>query len=331
MPGSRDACPLVLGEIRTGLLRNSDAASPATAAAVLQLAPGERVRLSERPVARAVSPDSIWGVDCGLPTASGAQVRGVGTVTGRAVLTGGRVLQGSVHTRLERGRLGRRSQWSHYLALPGRFETIGRYDGRDVVEGFLSESAPGPTLDLGALSERLITAVQLNPTLDHVIPFRSRRTRLRWAAVVSDETGAQFTIANEDLRTFSLAIDDCAVGAVVEFCEDLALHDWVLTTLLHIVDRSNLGTAHGPEALARLRPVIDHLLHLWMPGARTARALLPLWEGLERRPGFTRQWQTTVTRIRDWLAVHTLEMLGRPERPVPGELANRGDARGRPL
>jgi hypothetical protein len=34
-----------------------------------------------------------------------------------------------------------------------------------------------------------------------------------------------------------------------------------------------------------------------------------LWESLEQRPGFTRQWSATVNRIRDQLALHTLSTL----------------------
>jgi hypothetical protein len=97
--------------------------------------------------------------------------------------------------------------------------------------------------------------------------------------------------------------------AIVALCEDLALHDWLLTRVLRIVEPSCIGAPSATEALARLRPAIDHLLHLWMPGARVDTALLPVWEALERRLGFTLQWQTLVARIRDQLAVHTLETL----------------------
>ncbi len=320
---------LVLGEVRTCLLQNSGAATRTDVAELLRLSPGERVRSSERPLSHAVSPELLNGVDCQVPAASGTRVRGIGTVAARGVVVGGRILQGSVYTRLERGELDRRRPWSHYLGRPGVIETVGRFDRRDVVTGFFAEPRPEPTLDLGALSDLVIGSVQMNPRLDHFAPFKSRRTRLRWALRTDETAGGEFTVADDTLRTLSMTTNGDTVSAVVEFCEDLALHDWVLTTLLQLVERSNVGSADGPESLVRLRPAIDHLLHLWMPGARVAPSLLPLWESLERRPGFTRQWQATVTRIRDQLAVHTLEMLSRLWSMAPERVENGGDLVGR--
>ncbi len=304
---------LALGEIRTCLLQNSSSAARTVVSELLQLSPGERVRSSERPVAYAVSPELISGVDCWMPSASGARVRGIGTVAARGVVTGGRVLQSSAYVRLERGdRSGRQLPWSHYLARPGVVETCARFNRTDVIDGFLAESVPESTLNLGAVSERVIGTVQRSPWLDHVVPFKSRRTSLRWTLTVDDNaerTGGRFTIASDSLRTFGLVLTEGELTDVLELCEDLALHDWVLSTLLRMVERDALGTVDGPRALVRLRPAVDHLLHLWMPGTRVAAALLPLWDSLERSPGFTRQWQATVTRIRDQLAVQILETL----------------------
>jgi hypothetical protein len=293
------------------------------------LSPGERVRSSERPLSHAVSPELFNGIDCQVPAASGTKVRGIGTVAARGVVVGGRILQGSVYARLERGELDRRRPWSHYLSRPGVVETIGRFNRRDVVTGFFAEPRPESTLDLGALSELVIGSVQMNPRLDHFPPFKSRRTWLRWALRTGETAESEFTVADETLRTLSMTIEADAVPAVVEFCEDLALHDWVLTTLLRLVERSNIGSVDGGESLVRLRPAIDHLLHLWMPGARVAQSLLPLWESLERRPGFTRQWQATVTRIRDQVAVRTLEMLSHWSSAAPERVENGGDLVGR--
>lgn len=304
---------LVLGEIRTCLLHNSASVPRTAVLGLLGLIPGERVRVAERPIARAVSPEAVTGVDCRLPTASGARSRGVGTVAARAVVTGGRVLQSSVRTRIERGDSDRRLPWSHYLSRPGVVETIGRADLIDIASGFVADPASSTILDLGAVSERLVGTIQMNSLLDHTAPFRSRRTRMRWAAEVADDGTAfsgDFAIESDVLRTFRLTLAARDLPAVQGLCEDLAFHDWVLTTLLTLVERSRLGSTAGPEGLGRLRPVIDHLLHLWMPGGHVDQALLPMWESLERRPGFTRQWQTTVAWIRDQLALHTLTALG---------------------
>src|SRR5215470_9764340 len=104
---------LVLGEIRTALLRNSMSVAPDVARQVLELQPGERVRCSERPISHAVSPDVMTGVDCRLATGTGRKTRGIGTVVTHASVTGCRVLQGSTHTELATSSSERRRPWSH--------------------------------------------------------------------------------------------------------------------------------------------------------------------------------------------------------------------------
>ncbi|MDH6118089.1 hypothetical protein ABH930_003328 [Kitasatospora sp. GAS204A] len=312
---------LLIGEVRTALLQHSVALPRAAAGQLLQLRHGERVRTSERPSGQAVSPDLLTGVDCPLPTASGRAVRGVGTATSRAVLTEGRLLQASVRVRIAATGGSLRLPWGHYLARPGTVEPSGRLAGADLVDGHLSaDRLPGGALDLGAIAERLLTDLQGRRVLDRRAPFRSRRTRLLWTATRAepggDGPGALFTIEDGTLRTLRLTLERVDPVAVAAFCEDLALHDWLLTTLVQLVERSGLGSAPGPEPLLRLRPAVDHLLHLWMPGARVDRALAPIWAGLETRPGFTRQWAATVQRIRDHLA---LQAIGLPAHSYQGD------------
>ncbi len=310
---------LVLGEIRTCMLQNSKPLGRPVVADLLRLVPGERVRLSERPVAHAVSPTTTTGVDCQLRTASCSRCRGVGTVAARAVVTGGRILQGSAYVRLMPGTADHRLAWSHYLAMLGVVETIGKFNLPDLTEGFLAGHEPGNTLDLGAVSERIVGTVQRAPQLDHVIALRSRRTRMRWAAVVadadarsdSDRPGGELVIVDDVVRTFRLSVSASDLDNVVGFCENLALHDWILTTLLNIVERAEIDWTSNAAAETKLRPVVSNLLHLWMPGAHVDEALMPLWHSLERRPGFTRQWEATVTRIRDQLALSTIAALNR--------------------
>ncbi|GAB3965390.1 hypothetical protein [Plantactinospora veratri] len=69
---------LTLGEVHTGLLQNSSSLSLENTAQLLDLLVGQRVRRSERPIAYAVSPDQLTGVDCRLPTRSGSRTRGWG-------------------------------------------------------------------------------------------------------------------------------------------------------------------------------------------------------------------------------------------------------------
>lgn len=304
---------LACGEVRTCLLQNSQALTGQAAGELLRLRAGERVRLSERPNPYAVSPDVLTGVDCRLPTASGARIRAVGTVTARATLTEGRLLQATAC--FEAPALGpeQRQPWSHYLAHPGTVEPLGKLPDRAVADGFLSGSRQPGELDLGAIAERLLSRLLRHPVLDQRAPFKSQRTRLRWAALRSlDGEGpslARFTLAEDGLRTVELRLPHGAeTAAAAGLCEDLALHDWLLTTLVRMIERSRLGSVDGHQAVRALRPAVDHLLHLWMPRARLDRALVPLWEVLESEPGFTRQWQTLVQRIRDQLALQAIPL-----------------------
>jgi hypothetical protein len=251
-------------------------------------------------------------------------VRGIGTVIHRAALTGGHVLQGSAVTRLTKGAAGNRLPWPHYLARPGEVETVGGVDWEAVVQGFVAARPAkrgGASLDLSAISGRLMDAVQASPELDRAPPFRMARTRLRWVAVVQDDAGsaeepAVFSIENTQLRTLQLRCERHQADAVAQLCEDLALHDWLLTSLLELVERSRIG-AGSRQTIDRLRPAIDHLLHLWMPAARTDPSLAGLWSGLEQWPGYSRQWRVLVDRIRDQLALSTLALLAtRPEPSV---------------
>jgi len=317
---------LILGEIRTCLLRNSSSVRQTVVRELLGLIPGEQVWMSERPMAHAVSPDLVRGVDCPLPAAPGTRgTRGVGTIAAHAVISAGRVLQGSVTARVEPAPAARRLPWSHYLSRPGVVEMIGKARPADVARGFVTEmssttlsgspsnspssSTSSTALDLGSVSERLIGKVQTSAHLDHVTPFRAARTRMRWAAVAdSDPTshGCQFTVLSDTSRTIVLTVAEADLPAAVRFCEDVALHDWVLTTVLRVIDRGDLGAGGGRELLTRLRPAINHLVHVWMPGAHVPDSMMPFWLALERRSGFTRQWEATVNRIRDQLSMRML-------------------------
>ncbi|GLW96526.1 SCO2521 family protein [Microtetraspora sp. NBRC 16547] len=338
---------LVMGEVRTGLLQNSGEIPESLCQSVLGLLSGERVRVSRRPIVYAVSPDQLTGVDCRLASASQARVRGVGTVLSRASVTGGRVLQGSSHIQVVRSESDHRLSWSHYLARPGVVEVFGKIRVPDLSEGF-AESARNDCLDLGSVSERFMDAVQASPFLDRKAPFRSARTRLRWVAEsgptgsggaesgptgsggaesgptgsggaesgragggarTPEGTGIRFTLGRDQVRTLRLVLPGGFSPGIVDFCEDLALHDWLLTTLLVIVEKARVGTASRAEVTAKLAPAVDHLLHLWMPAARLDDAFAPFWETLERRPGFSRQWHSLVERVRDQVAINTLALL----------------------
>ncbi|CAM5643812.1 putative protein OS=Streptomyces tendae OX=1932 GN=GUR47_09795 PE=4 SV=1 [Streptomyces tendae] len=63
-------------------------------------------------------------------------------------------------------------------------------------------------------------------------------------------------------------------------CDDLALHDWLLTTVVRMLDglRLGAGAAQDAGAVVPTRPAVDHLLHLWMPGARAGRELVSAYK-----------------------------------------------------
>jgi hypothetical protein len=315
---------MAFGEIRTGLLRHSRALDRAATGELLALVPGERVRDSQRPIAHAVSPEVADGLDCEL--AVGADGRGrtrvVGTALTHGVVVGGRVVQACSYARVDPAGSQRRREWAYYTGRPGVLEPVARADPGRLADGFLAGGEGADCADVSALSDRLVRRIQGSPMLDGKAPLRFQWTRLRWSAVLADPVGAaapspraaaDFVLVDDTLRTLRLTAA-ADLGAVVELCRDLALHDWILTTLTQRFDRLPAPDRDREQAVAWLRPVIDHLLHLWMPGARVDPALAALWAGFERRPGFTRQWDATVARVRDQVALHTLQLLGEPSR-----------------
>ncbi|UGQ10812.1 SCO2521 family protein [Yinghuangia sp. ASG 101] len=309
---------LVVGEVRTALLMNSAPLTPPGAGALLDLVEGARVRSAERPVPRAVSADLVHPVDCPLSTGSGTKTRGTGTILARARVTAGRVLQASARATLVAGG-PRRPDWARHLERLGTVEASGRATADDLAAGFPGTDAPGPTLDPGAACEQLLARVQGASSLDRLPAFRARRTRLRWSAAFGDgdRPGGVFTLHDATRRTLHLRLPSPTFADAAEIaalCEDLALHDWLLTVVADVAERACAGPA-DPASLRRLRPAVDHLLHVWMPGLDVAPALLAVWDDLEAAPGLTRQWRSSVDRIRDHMALNTLELLSRP--PVP--------------
>ncbi|MEV8539146.1 SCO2521 family protein [Streptomyces sp. NPDC051572] len=312
-PGQQTRSVLACGEVRTGLLPSFQALDGRTAAQLLRLRADEHVRVSERPNLYALSPEVLTGVDCRLPTSNGAKVRAVGTVAARAALTEGRVLQSTAYFSAPAAGPDVRRPWGHYLVRPGVVEPFGKLPEQATAEGVLRGGGRGE-LDLGMIAEGLLAQLVRHPLLDHKAPFKSRRTHLRWAARQAPEGEGpsldRFTLAEDGLRTVELRVPDgTEAAAVAGLCEDLALHDWLLTTVVHMLENSRLGAADGPAAVLALRPAVDHLLHLWMPRAHVDRTLGHLWDVLEREPGFSRQWENLRQRIRDQLAIQAIPLL----------------------
>jgi hypothetical protein len=165
---------------------------------------------------------------------------------------------------------------------------------------------------------RALASIQRSEHLDHIPPFRSRPTRLRWSAETSDgEQDISFTLGADGLRTVRLRAPEPDPRALADFCADLALHDWLLSTLLELVDRAVARSRPAAELIGLLRPGVDHLVHAWMPAAHANRTLDRIWQELDLRSGFSLQWQKTVDRIRDQLSVGLIEAL-QPFTQPPG-------------
>jgi hypothetical protein len=302
--------PLTIGEVHTGLLQTSTAVPVDTAVELLAIVPGGSVRTRQRPIRYAWSPEVLTGVDCAAPLAERREVRIVGTPVTRLSLTDGRIIQAGTHATLRQDSVGRRRPWSHYLAQPGVLELLGKASGESLAAGFLCGPATAAALDLGAVNVRTLATLQRSERLDRNPPFRGRPTRLRWAAETSDsEQEIVFTLGADGLRTVRLRAPEPNPRALADFCADLALHDWLLSTLLDIVDRAVARNRPPAELISMLRPAIDNLVHAWMPAAHVSRTLDRIWPELDLRSGFSLQWQKTVERIRDQLAVVLVEAL----------------------
>ena len=297
---------LIAGEVHTGLLRGPDPVTSDQARRLVDLVVGEPVLVSQRPTAYVRSPEIPVGVDCGIgPAGATRRVRGVGTALQRAAITGGHVVQGSAVATLVPADGSARQPWSHYLTRPGVIETLSRTRWDEVAAALSGAARPGSALDLGAIAGQVADRVQRSAPGGGPAPLRASRTRLRWTARAGDPL-VRFTVRSDDLRLLELSVAGDPAGLARELAalaEDVALHDWLLSTLLEIVGKSALGVIERQAALQRLVPAIDYLLHLWMPGARGGETAGAVWAGLDRRPGFSRQWQTLVHRIRDQLSV----------------------------
>jgi len=301
---------LTIGEVHTGLLLTSTAVPVDTAVELLAIVPGGLVRTRQRPIRYAWCPEVLTGVDCTAPLAERREIRIVGTPATQVSLTDGRIIQAGTHATFHQDSAGRRRSWSHYLARPGVLEILGKASEESLATGFLRGPSTAKDLDLGAVNIRALASIQRSERLDHAPPFHSRRTRLRWSATMSDgEQDIAFTLGPDGLRTVRLRVPEPEPRALANFFADLALHDWLLSTLLDLVDRAVARDRPAAELIGMLRPGIDHLVHAWMPAARASKTLDRIWQELDLQSGFSLQWQKTVERIRDQLSVSLIEAL----------------------
>lgn len=307
-----------LGEVHTCLLPGEEALGRAATADLLALVPGRQVVSRERPIPLTVSPAKAVGVDCLLPSAGGPSLRGVGTVSTNAIVTGGRVLQSSANMRLVPAEAANRQTWTHYLSRTGVVEVLSKIPDtsraqRAVIGGFLEGAREQQHLDLASITARLLSAVRMDPRLDPLPPLRAATTRLRWTATLADqEPLVAFRLLGPTERAVEIQVrGESELAQVARFCEEVALHDWLLTTLTELIEESTSHPLLGDAAVGLLSALTVHLVHLWMPSAHTPPGLRSLWAGLESDPGFSRQWAAGTGQLRDRLAVVTAQALRR--------------------
>ncbi|MFX0575519.1 SCO2521 family protein [Nocardia nepalensis] len=308
---------IVVGEIATCLLPTATPLSRTELAELLALAPGRPMQWRERPMALAISPTIAEGVDCLLAVRTHADVRAIGTVACHVAVVGGRVLQSSVHARVVQAAGDQRRAWSHYLNQLGVLEVITKVTSQTrtrLIEGFLAVgSPPVGTLDLASVANRLLGRIRLDHRLDQNVPVRSGTTRLRWAARIGDQESPHVALRleNDAVRTVLVTVrSEDELAEVQRFCEDLAMHDWLLTVHAEALEHADMFEP-GEEAQATLAPILHHLAHLWMPGAHTPPPLRGLWDQLQTDPGFTVGWRGLSDRLRNRVSVATLDAVRR--------------------
>lgn len=299
---------VIIGEIRTGLLRTSLPLPGQAVAELLALRPGTPATATDRPINRTVSPDSVVGVDCALSTQPQARARGIGTVLTHAVVVGGAVVQASSRTRLEWADHTERREWSHYTRRRGVVDVLGKAGQAKVIAGAKLPAPQRGALDLGAVCQRMLTLVQGRPQLDHKVALRTRPTQLRWNAVAQEDARPRvhLHVDSDVRRTVDVVVPPDLLGEASRFCEDLALHDWLYTALGTVVERAERAMAAGADPTNLLGAALTVLVRMWMPGAHVHHALRPLWADLEAEPNFTESWQHNVAWIRDQVSVRTL-------------------------
>jgi hypothetical protein len=306
---------IVLGEVRTSLLPSAAALTRDEVDELLSLVPGRMVRWRERPVGLGTSPAKAIGVDCRLPTGSSLEIRVVGTVAVMSVVVGGWIMQSSAVTRVMRVPPRRRQPWSHYLKRIGVTEASMEAEREDVIEDLIDGFLAGPdpsdkTLDLGSITARALDELRERCRPGRAGPVRT--TRLRWIARVGGGPGpkADMRLEDDQVRSIRLiARDDEDLVAAQRFCEDVAAHDWLLTSSADVIAAADRAVAVGLAQSDVLSPMLAHRTHLWMPGAHTPPRLRTLWKHFQNDPGFSRQWTATVDQMRDRVKVETLQML----------------------
>jgi hypothetical protein len=299
---ARHSPAVVLGVVVTNLLNTSEPLPLEAGRQALKLLPGVGADWRSHPVDQVVSPDMFYGVDCGLAT-SRTQPRVVGTVRARALLTGGHMLQGSARVDVVLDASTRRMPWSYYAARTGTVEAVNKADPADLVAGFLSTDPGGGLLDLAGIGAHVMSRLDEVPQVDRQARMHTEAGLLRWAVLVRDDGEFQAEVVAGPDGGFRVRMTAplAMLANIVEFCEILALHHWLLAALKNAFDRAS----RSRRPMDELGPALSYLGHMWNPTAYLPAATAWIWEALEHEAQLTWGWQSTLTRVRDKVSLLT--------------------------
>jgi len=295
---------VVLGAVTTDLLDTSEPLPLDAARQALALLPGVGADWRRHPIEQVVSPDLFFGVDCRLAVRSGSQPRAIGTARARAVLTAGHVLQGSARVEVVLDAAKRRLSWAHYTARTGVVEVINKADPADLVTGFLQARPGAQILDLSTVGSYVMSLLDRVPQVDGQARLKTQNRRLLWAAHVQEgvEPEGQIEAGEDGVFRVRMTTPPALLPQFVEFCEVLALHDWLLAALKNAFDRS---TRPRRRAEDEIDPALSYLGHVWNPTAHLPWEMRWLWDALESEAQLTWEWQSTLTRVRDKVTLLT--------------------------
>jgi hypothetical protein len=300
---------VVVGEVMTALLGTAAALDEAGAQTLLtRLVLGNKAEPFGYPVQRVKSADLSFGVDCHLATPTGARPRTIGVAAAHAVLTGGHVLQAAAHARIVAVDSQPRRRWSYYAARPGFVDVQGKAAPEDLARGFLETDPDGVVLDLAAVAKQVVDEVSeaIEEELQGEVALHSAPLTFRWVARVASTAGmpeVEFVPLSDRTFQVNAVTNPQYLVRLARFCEDVALHCWLLSTM----EEAILDSTKAPDGLGELGSALEFLGHLWSPGEALDEPLKPLWDQLEKLLYMTRGWRNQVTRARDRILLLTLK------------------------
>ncbi|ACU72767.1 conserved hypothetical protein [Catenulispora acidiphila DSM 44928] len=294
----------LFGVVSTALIQHSGALPLARSAEILRIVPQRvvtrigNVQQTVRPVPLAWSAHRVAGIDSGVLGIPNRAI--LGTAVGRAVVYGGRIVQGSAWVAVVPMSTAGRRPWGEKLAAPGT-AVVDDSTLRVLIDAPLSKP---PDLGLTLIADRLVDDVQSSRRLDHVIAFRSAGDRLYWTAVLRDSELSKIHANLSETRGPVLhftAPSDEPLDSIVRFCEDVARHKWLISTVALVSDR--MARKHLDPAGRRevVQTVFDQLMHLWLPGSYLESRRNGYWTRTMNGIRLTQQWEVQVARLRELL------------------------------